>query len=305
MLDLAFLGCGGSMPIPGRYLSSLLIRYEGRLILIDCGEGTQVSMKQVGWGLRAIDVILISHLHGDHIYGLPGLLATIRNSERTEPITIIGPKGIKRMMESILVLAPYLSYEIIILENPSEFTYLENMKIKTEKLNHTAPCLGYSFNIERNRKFDVVKAKENKVPKKIWSVLQNEEEALYDGVVYTPEQVLGKERKGLKLSYIADTRPTKTLPEFVKGSDLLITEGTYGDDEDVEKAIRNKHLTFKEAAEIAVHGEVSELLLTHFSPSILEPEEYIENARVVFKNSSVAHDHLYRSLRFSDDSDDE
>ena len=112
MVELALLGCGGGMPIPERYLSSLLINYKGRKVLIDCGEGTQVSMKILGWGFKSIDVICITHGHGDHIVGLPGLLSTIGNSGRTETITIIGPQGISDIVKGLRVAASYLPYEL-------------------------------------------------------------------------------------------------------------------------------------------------------------------------------------------------
>ena len=116
MLDLALLGVGGGMPMPNRYLSSLLINYKGRKILIDCGEGTQVSMRELGWGFKTLDLILITHIHGDHINGLLGLLATIGNSDRVEPLTIIGPDGIKNAINAFTVLVPYLPYELEVIE---------------------------------------------------------------------------------------------------------------------------------------------------------------------------------------------
>lgn len=298
MLDLALLGCGGSMPIPSRYLTSLLIRYQGKMILIDCGEGTQVSMKLLGWGFKSIDIICITHMHGDHIYGLPGLLSTIRNYERYEPITIIGPKGIKKIIDSILMITPFLSYEINVVENPFEYKFMDNMIIKTIDLKHSIPCIGFSFNINRNRKFIVNKAIENNVPRIIWSKLQKDQEVIYDGKTYQPKLVLGDERKGLKFSYITDTRPVNKLIEFIKNSDLFIAEGMYGDDNDSKKAISNKHMTFKEAATLALNANVDEMILTHFSPSMKNPDEFLDNARNIFPNSIIGFDRLIKSLKF-------
>ena len=130
MLDICLLGTGGMMPLPKRWLTSLMLRYNGKSILIDCGEGTQVSMRMVGWGFKSLDVICITHCHGDHIVGLPGLLATIGNSGRTEPLTIIGPEGIKEVVDGLRVIAKYLPYEVNILENPREVNFNIN-KVKT------------------------------------------------------------------------------------------------------------------------------------------------------------------------------
>lgn len=312
MLDIALLGTGGGMPMPNRYLSASLINYRGRKILIDCGEGTQVSMRLLGWGFKSIDVICITHGHGDHIVGLPGLLATIGNSGRREAVTIVGPKGIEEIVNGLRVIAKYLPYEVNIIENPklinlkvnkdnmaiSKEDEVSDIIIKTLEVDHSAECLAYSFLIKRQAKFDIEKAKENNVPKNLWNILQKGEKLEVEGKVYTPNMVLGENRKGIKLSYVTDTRPIDSIKEFIKGSDLFICEGTYGSDEDIEKAIKNKHMTFREAATLARDGKVRELLLTHFSPAIIEPESFINNARSIFSNSVVGFDRLVKELNF-------
>lgn len=312
MIDIALLGTGGGMPMPNRYLSASLINYRGRKILIDCGEGTQVSMRLLGWGFKSIDVICITHGHGDHIVGLPGLLATIGNSGRTEAVTIVGPKGIEEIVKGLRVIAKYLPYEVNIIESPkvinlkvnkdnmavSEDGEVSDVIINTLEVDHSAECLAYSFLIKRQAKFDIEKAKENNVPKNLWSLLQKGEKLEVDGRGYTPDMVLGENRKGIKLSYVTDTRPIDSIKGFIKESDLFICEGTYGADEDIEKAIKNKHMTFKEAATLARDGEVKELLLTHFSPAMIEPESFIDNARTIFSNSTVGFDRLVKELNF-------
>ena len=312
MINIALLGSGGSMPMPGRFLSSLLMSYKGRKILIDCGEGTQVSMKNMNSGFKSIDMICITHIHGDHIFGLPGFLSTIGNSARTEPITIIGPEGIKDIMNSILTLIPYLPYTINVIENPPPILGIsfstnglkveehsnEDIQMSILELDHSCSCLGYSFYIVRRPKFCVQKAISNQVPKEIWSRLQNGEFIVYGNRIYEPDMVLGEKRKGIKLSYITDTRPINTIPDFINGSDLLICEGTYGDNEDIEKAIKNKHMTFAEAAGLAYKGNVKELLLTHFSPSINEPILYKMNAIEIFQNTTIGYDGFTKELCF-------
>ncbi|GIM28247.1 ribonuclease Z [Clostridium polyendosporum] len=335
MVDIALLGCGGGMPMPNRFLSSFLINYRGRKILIDCGEGTQVSMRMLGWGFKSIDIICITHGHGDHIVGLPGLLATIGNSGRIEPMTIIGPEGITNIINGLRVIVPYLPYDINIVEHPKKplsiGVGLDNMKvlskdsgdsrqildsnsqtlrykalcnedivISTLKVDHSSSCIGYSFYIRRKPKFDVDMATTNEVPKVLWNRLQKGEDIIYDGKTYEPGMVLGSERRGIKLSYITDTRPVDAIPDFINGSDLFICEGTYGSDNDLEKAIKNKHMTFREAAELAYKGNVQELLLTHFSPALTEPELYKDNSLGIFPNTMIGYDRLIKTLAFKD-----
>ena len=313
MVDVAMLGTGGGMPMVERYLSAALINFKGRKILIDSGEGTQVSMRILGWGFKSIDVICITHSHGDHIVGLPGLLGTIGNSGREEPIIILGPKGIKDVIKGLRVICPYLPYELIIIENPHniklsvdknrmnfEDRFEGDIIINSLELDHSASCIGYNFIINRRPKFDVNKAELNNVPKKLWSTLQKVESVKEDNIIYTKDMVLGDIRKGIKISYITDSRPIKEIINFISRSDLFICEGTYGNNEDMEKAIKNKHMTFSEAANLAKEGMVKELLLTHFSPSLIEPEMYLINATSIFYNTVVAYDRIIKIIKFTD-----
>ena len=305
MIDLLLLGCGGGMPMPNRFLSAVLLSYRGRKILIDCGEGTQVSMRIANAGFKTIDVICITHIHGDHIVGLPGLLGTIGNSGRTEPLTIIGPEGIIDTVNKLRVIANWLPYEINIIENPKESIninnkYIEgNINISTVELGHSSPCIGYSFYFLRQPKFNVEKAIQNNVPKILWNRLQkSNEKIVLDGVEYTSHMVLGEEQNGVKISLTTDTRPTEEIPEFIKNSDYFICEGTYGDDEDLHKAIKNKHMTFSEAAKLAKAGKVKNLLLTHFSTAMNEPEMYLNNAKEIFENTIIGYDRYGVTLNF-------
>ena len=299
MLDIALLGCGGSMPMPERYLSALLLNYRGR------------KMRLLGWRFKTIDVICISHGHGDHTVGLPGLLSTIGNSGRIAPLTIIGPEGITEIVKGLRVVAPYLPYEINIIENPLEPIKLGinvdgielngelvELDIRALKVDHSAPCLSYSFYIRRRPRFDISKAISNKVPKVVWNMLQKTGAVEHAGVLYTPDMVLGDERQGIKICIVTDTRPTEELPGFIRESDLFICEGTYGAEEDLDKAVKNKHMIFREAAELACSGYVKELLLTHFSPVMQNPEHYLLNAESIFKNVTIGKDRLIKTIRF-------
>jgi ribonuclease Z len=295
------------------------MRYKGRKILIDCGEGTQVAMRILKWGFKSIDMILISHGHGDHILGLPGLLSTMGNSERREPVYIMGPKGIGNIIKGLLLAVPYLPYDIYLLEadeasvavnfsekgvelgNVDEKSKLsKDLIISTLELDHSAPCIGYSFYIPRKPKFNVEKAIKYGLPKNLWKSLQKGETVTYNGKVIKPEMVLDEEREGIKVSYITDTRPVEGIADFIKNSHLFICEGTYGDDEDLKKAVENKHMTFSEAAHLAYEGNVRELILTHFSPAMDEPQVFLPNATCIFPNTTIGFDGLIRTLKFSD-----
>ncbi|MBQ6632375.1 MAG: ribonuclease Z [Romboutsia sp.] len=303
MIDLVLLGCGGNMPMPNRFLSSLFINYKGRKILIDCGEGTQVSMKMKNCGFKTVDLICITHLHGDHIYGLMGLLSTIGNSSRTEDLTIVGPKGISDMINAMKILIEYLPYKVIVIENPIGTFSLNNdilkdIEISTTELDHSSECLGYSFYFKRSPKFNPEKAIKNNVPKILWQKLQNGKNIVFDNITYCPEMVLGDDRNGIKISFVTDTRPILSIPEFIKNSDLFVCEAMYGDDLDISKAVKNKHMMFREAANLARLGNVNKLLLTHFSPSLGEPNLYKKNATDVFENTIIGKDRLSISLNF-------
>ena len=305
MIDLVLLGCGGNVPMPNRNLSSLFINYRGHKILIDCGEGTQVSMRMKNCGFKDIDLILITHLHGDHIVGLIGLLSTIGNSGKSDNLTIVGPRGITEAINAIRVLVEYLPYKINIIEDPKETFSIENdilkdLEISALELEHSTECLGYSLYFNRTPKFNVQKALKNNVPKELWNRLQNSNEIFYNNRTYTSDMVLGDDRKGIKISFVTDTRPLFTIPDFIKDSDLFVCEAMYGDDMDISKAMKNKHMTFTEAANLARLGQVKKLLLTHFSPSLENPHEYLGNATRIFENTIIGEDRLSLSLNYKD-----
>lgn len=289
------IGTGGNVPSPKRFCSSSLLNYKGKKILIDCGEGSQISMKKIGCGFKGIDLILITHLHGDHINGLPGLLQTLGNAEKRNPLTIVGPKGIKKVIYFMLNIIEGVPYEINIIENPSgcfsiNEDILRDIEISTIDLNHSTECIGFSLYFKRSRKFIQKLALENNVPKKLWKGLQEGRTYIIDDNTYTPDLVLGEYRRGIKISFITDTRPIPSIYDFVKNSDLLICEAMYGDDMDISKAVKNKHMTFRESATIAKKGDVEKLLLTHFSPSVDDPNIFRNNAESIFKNVIIPED---------------
>lgn len=305
MLDIALLGTGGMMPLPNRFLTSLMLRLNGKYMLIDCGEGTQVSIKMLGWGFKNIDVICFTHYHADHVTGLVGLLLTIGNSGRSEPLTLIGPKGLRKMVEGMRIIAPELPFELemIELEDNEESLKIGNFEINALKVEHMITCYAYNLNVRRAGKFDVLKANENNVPKEIWGALQKNDKLEYEGKLYNHEMVLGEERKGIKVTYCTDSRPVERLVDFARKSDLFICEGLYGEDEKLEKAKDKKHMIFSEAATLGKRAEVREMWLTHYSPALSEPTEFEDSVKAVFDKVKLGEDRMNKTIMF--DNDDE
>lgn len=302
MLDVCLLGCGGMMPLPYRWLTALMTRFNGSSLLIDCGEGTQVAIKEKGWSFKPIDVICFTHYHGDHISGLPGLLLTMGNADRREPLTMIGPKGLERVVNALRIIAPELPFEIKFIEitQPEETFEMNGYRLKAFRVNHNVLCYGYTLEIDRAGKFDLERAMEQEIPKQYWKHLQKGETIEDNGKVYTPDMVLGAPRKGIKLTYTTDTRPTNSIRENAKGADLFICEGMYGEEEKDSKAVEYKHMTMFEAAEIAKGADVEEMWLTHYSPSLNRPEEYMDKVREIFQNAKAGKDGMSAELMFEE-----
>lgn len=303
MLDVCLLGTGGMMPLPRRKLTSLMTRYNGSNLMIDCGEGTQVAVKEKGWSFKPIDVICFTHYHADHISGLPGLLLTMGNAERTEPLTLVGPKGLVRVVSALRVIAPELPFEIqcIELTAQEEKLELQGYHITAFRVNHNVTCYGYTLEIKRSGKFDAARAKAQNIPLQYWNPLQKGEIITTEaGVTYIPDMVLGPERKGIKLTYTTDTRPVKSIVEHARHSDLFICEGMYGEEEKEQKAKAYKHMTFREAALLAKEAQVKEMWLTHYSPSLVRPDEALPEATKIFPNTIAARDRQSTELQFEE-----
>lgn len=300
MLDVCLLGSGGMMPLPYRWLTALMTRFNGSSLLIDCGEGTQVAIKEKGWSFKPIDVICFTHYHGDHISGLPGLLLTMGNADRREPLTLIGPKGLERVVNALRVIAPELPFELKFIEitEPEQSFEMNGYRLKAFRVNHNVTCYGYTLEIDRAGKFDLQRALEQEIPKQYWKHLQKGETIEEDGRVYTPEMVLGPPRKGIKLTYTTDTRPTVSIAENAKNSDLFICEGMYGEKDKLAKAKEYKHMTFYEAASLAKDAEVQEMWLTHYSPSLTRPEEFMDDVHAIFPNAKPGKDGMSVELDF-------
>jgi ribonuclease Z len=291
------------MPLPYRWLTSLMMRYNGHSILIDCGEGTQIAMREKGWSPNPIDIICFTHYHADHISGLPGMLLNMGNADRTEPLLLIGPKGLERVVSSLRVIAPELPFELKFLEiteNNQSFEF-DGFTLNAFRVNHSMVCYGYTMEIKRAGRFDKEKAESLNIPLKLWSKLQKGESIEEDGRLYTPDMVLGGERKGLKVTYCTDTRPTDSLREAAKDTDLLILEGMYGDPEEAEKAVAKKHMTMQEAATLAKESGTKELWLTHYSPAMNWPDNYRDTVKKIFADAHISKDGRSKELNFEEE----
>ena len=304
MIDVCLLGTGGMMPLPNRWLTAMMMRYNGHSILVDCGEGTQVALKEVGWSPKPIDVILFTHFHADHISGLPGMLLTMGNAERTGPLLIIGPRNVERVVESVRIIARDLPFEIEYKEltgNEEDFEIC-GLRGRAYKVCHNVTCYGYTFELDRTGRFDVDRAKAAGIDVRYWNRLQKGETITTpEGQVYTPDMVLGPDRKGLKVTYCTDTRPTDAIVRNAYKSDLFICEGMYAEADKLDKAKEHKHMTFYEAAQMAREAEVAQLWLTHYSPSLPNPRAYTKEVQKIFERTVVAKDGRCAELKFEED----
>lgn len=291
------------MPLPYRKLTALMTRYNGSNLLIDCGEGTQVAIREKGWSVHDLDVICFTHYHADHISGLPGLLLTLGNADRTKTVHMIGPKGLERVVNALRTIAPELPFPIEyheITEKEQDFE-INGYCIHAFRVNHNVTCYGYTLEIKRQGRFDVERARGQEIPQKFWSRLQKGE-FIEDGErVLTPEMVLGPQRKGIKLTYCTDTRPVSIIAECAKHADLFICEGMYAEKEKEAKARQYKHMTFYEAADLAKRAEVTEMWLTHYSPSLTRAESYMHEVHKIFPAASLGKDGRSVELEFEED----
>ena len=302
MLEICLLGTGGMMPLPHRYLTSMMARYNGSSLLIDCGEGTQMALREVGWSPNPIDVICFTHFHADHISGLPGMLLNMGNADRVKPLTIIGPKGVANVVESLRVIARELPFEIDYKEitQKEECFEMNGYRLRAFRVNHNVTCYGYSLEIDRAGKFDPEKARDNNIEMQYWSRLQKGEDIELPDRTLTQDMILGPARKGLKVTYVTDTRPCDSIVKNAAGSDLFICEGMYGEPDMIGKAREHKHMTFYEAAALAKEAGVGQMWLTHYSPSLPKPSIYTDEVRKIFADTHVARDGRMVDLNFED-----
>ncbi|SDB36544.1 ribonuclease Z [Eubacterium oxidoreducens] len=303
MLDVCLLGTAGMMPLPHRHLTALMTRYNGSNLLIDCGEGTQVAIKKKGWSVHSIDTICFTHYHADHISGLPGLLLSMGNADRTKPLLLVGPKGLCKVVEALRIIAPELPFAIQYHELKEEVEVVESQgyRITAFKVKHNVVCYGYTIDILRAGKFSVENANKHEIPQRCWNRLQKGETVEMDGKVYTPDMVMGAPRRGIKVTYCTDSRPLEIIAKQAYKADLFVCEGMYAEKEKLAKARQYKHMTFYEAAGLAAQAKPKQLWLTHFSPSLVRAESYMDEVRGIFADSHLGKDGKSIELSFAEE----
>lgn len=296
-LELFVLGSGGMMPLPGRALTSVLVRREGELFLFDCGEGTQVSLRRLNLRWKKISAIFISHTHADHVTGLPGILMLSSQVDRDDPLYIYGPPKIREFVDAMRrTLDMYINYEIVVreLDGGGEVMSGDGFRVAAHPLVHTKPCVAWCLEEgERPGVFHPDRAEALGVPRgPLWSVLQGGEPvALPDGRTVQPADVLGDRRRGRKFCFATDTVAAPGLADFARGADLFICEGMF-DQELAETAAEKRHLTAAQAARIARDAGVKKLGLIHYSPRYADRElkKLLAEARDVFPETFLCRD---------------
>ena len=300
MIDICLLGTCGMMPLPGRWLSCMLVRSGSTLTLFDCGEGTQIPWKSLGWGFRQLGAICLSHMHADHVAGLPGVLFMVAHAGRTEPLDIYGPVGTAYVVEGLRRIAADLPFPIHIheLTGDEQFLLPGDLACTCASAAHGVPCLAYRVELSRRPAFQADRAQALGLPVRFWSRLQHGETVEHNGQTILPAQVLGEPRRGISFAYITDTRPTYALTTLVRDVDLLVCESMYADPADLPLARAHAHMLAEESASIAKAAGVHALILTHFSPKINDPTQAEKAARRVFPNTRAARDGLIVTLDF-------
>ena len=303
MIRVVFLGTAASRPTVGRNVSSVLIQRMGELLMFDCGEGTQRQMMRYGTGFSVHD-IFFSHMHADHLLGLPGLLRTMGLQGREEPMRLYCARGEKKIIDDAVHLGvERVPFEVTVRElEPGERVERDGYDIVAFGTRHGRRSLGYAL-VEHDRlgRFDPDRARQLGVPEgPLFGRLHRGEAVEVDGRTIGPESVVGDARPGRRVVYTGDTRPAKATIEAAREADVLIHESTFAEEE-AARARETDHSTAREAARVAREAGVQRLLLTHLSPRYgMNPEILAREARSVFPEAEVARDGLELEVPFRD-----
>lgn len=305
MLNVTFLGTAGSLPTPERNPSAILINREGEMMLFDCGEGTQRQMMCARTGMMRMNYIFLTHLHADHILGIPGLLETMAFQGRTEPLIIAGPVNTARLVDafkSVCYFSRNFDVRAVELE-PGDVIRMEGYQVEAVETVHSVPSIGYCLQEDmRAGRFNRDAAVALGIlPGPLFGKLQHGQCVEVDGKTIHPDQVMGPARPGRKIVYTGDTRPCRSVEVASSGADMLIHDCALADDL-ADWARDTKHSTAGEAAGVAKRADVRQLVLTHISSRYSEDtSQLLKDARSIFERSIVAEDLMHLEIRLRDD----
>lgn len=308
MLTVTMIGTAATMPLPERATACAAMAYRGRWLLFDCGEGTQIAARRANVSLMKVDAVCLTHYHGDHIFGLPGLLQTLGTMDRKEPLTIIGPEGLQAAMAPILALAgDELPYGVRLMTLPPEGLALNQLhkswtaqaRLTAFSTQHRVTSQGYAVTLARSGKFQAEKALALGVPQSQWRQLQLGESITVEGRIIQPQDVVGMPRRGLKAVYSGDTMPCPALAEAATDADLLICEATYPTQDYADKAAQFGHSTYADAGTLAREAGARRLWLTHYSAIISDPEVHLPQAQAEYPDARCGYDGMTETLQFS------
>ena len=305
MPDITLLGTGGMLPLKDRFLTSLYYEHNGKALLIDCGEGTQVAFGQHGLKLSRIEAIFFTHLHADHVTGLPGLLLSLGNTGRTEMLPLYCGISAVTIIRHLLCVTGGLPFDVQIIpvneKKPQEFRFPEIdplLTVQTLPLDHRVPCLGYRISLEKKPVFQPDKAKALDIPVQFYKTLHSGEDVyLPDGRLIRSSQVTGEPRPPLLVTYTTDTLPIPEIVNFAKGSDLFICEGMWGSDDKKDSMNEKHHMLMQDACRLAVQAGAKRLWLTHYSPAEKSPDDYGDNLRTIYPDVTISRDGQHITLK--------
>lgn len=301
MVTVTLLGTAATMPLPDRALTAAALSWGGHSILFDCGEGTQAAAMRAGVSLSRLDAICLTHYHGDHVFGLPGLLQTIACQGRTRPLLLAGPKGLLNFWSVMRLLAGQLPYQVIPTAVPAEGLWFEGgATVTAVPTRHRVPSQGYCFTLPRAGRFDPVAARALGVPQRDWKRLQQGETVEADGRTVRPDEVCGPARRGIKVVFSGDTTPCPPLEDAARGADLLICDATYDSEELAPEAAKYGHSTFGQTAQLAARAGVRRLWLAHYSPRIETPAAALPLAQAAFPQAECGFDGKAVTIRFEE-----
>ena len=307
MLTITLLGTAATMPLPDRALTAAVAECGGHSLLLDCGEGTQTAARRAGVNLMKLDAICLTHYHGDHIFGLPGLLQTLGCQGRTRPLALYGPKGLGEVWAALRVLTGPLPYPVCpeVLDAPAALRerfggWPQGAKLTPVPTRHRVTSQGYRLDLPRAGRFSPEKARALGVPVQQWKLLQKGQSVAVEGRTVRPAQVLGAPRRGLSVVFSGDTAACPGLLQAAQDADLLLCDATYALPEQEAQARQWGHSTFGQSAALAAQARAKRLWLTHYSPMITDPEEYAAQAQSIFPAAECGFDGKSITLQYEE-----